>query len=100
MQKQRSKAKISTVFSSFYRQIKLLDWSDPPNHAKNAENFSLNLSWYSAIEHKLNHAKISCVPKIYLKKNQPCNHGDHTNTEVLIPEIPCQKVQVSSILKT
>jgi len=35
---------------------------------KNAESFGLNLFWYSAIEQKSDHAKISCVPKIYLKK--------------------------------
>ena len=29
-----------------------------------------------------------------------CCNGDHTNTEILIPEIARQKVQVSSILKT
>ena len=26
-----------------------------------------------AIEQKFDHAKISCVPKMYLKKNQPCD---------------------------
>jgi hypothetical protein len=27
----------------------------------------------TAIEHKSDHAKISCVPKMYLKKNKPCD---------------------------
>ena len=53
---------------------KWIDMSDEPN---------LVLIAYSCDEQKFEQAKISCVPKIYLKKNQPCDHGDHTNTGVL-----------------